>query len=66
MLKKVATRRLVLIAAMVSGVFMMPLLLSMEYLGLPLAPWLVFLLIFLALIWVTPKLDRPMDRVSYA
>ena len=55
-----------LIAAMVSGVFMMPLLLSMEYLGLPLAPWLVFLLIFLALIWVTPKLDRPMDRVSYA
>ena len=67
MLKKVSTWRLVLItAAMVSSVFMMPLLLGMEYLGLSPVPWLVFLLIFLALIWVIPKLDRPMNRVSYA
>lgn len=67
MLKKIATGMLVLItAAMVSSVFMLPLLLGMEYLGLSLAPWLVFLLIFLAVIWMAPKLDRPMDQASYA
>lgn len=67
MLEKVATGMLVLItAALVSGVFMLPLLLGMEHLGLSLAPWLVYLLIFLAVIWVIPKLDRPMDQASYA
>lgn len=67
MLKKVATGMLVLItAAGISSVFMLPLLLGMEYLGISLVPWLVFLLIFLVVIWVTPKLDRPMDQASYA
>lgn len=66
MLKKVVTWMLMLItAATVSGIFMLPLLLGMEYLGLSPAPWLVYLLIFLAVIWVIQKLDRPMNQESY-
>jgi len=68
MLEKVATGMLVLItAAVVSGVFMMPLLLIMEWIGLSLSGWWVFPIVFvIVLIQLGPitKL-RDADRMMW-
>lgn len=68
MLEKVATGMLVLItAAVVSGVFMMPLLLIMEWIDLSLSGWWVFLIVFVIVLiqWGPITKLRDADRMMW-
>lgn len=69
MFDKVATGVLTLItAAVVSGVFMMPLLLIMEWIGLSLSGWWVFLIVFVIVLiqWGPITKAKAEDRMMWA
>lgn len=68
MFDKVATGVLTLItAAVVSGVFMMPLLLIMEWIGLSLSGWWVFLIVFVIVLiqWGPITKAKAEDRMMW-
>lgn len=66
MIGKVASGVLTLItAAIVSGVFMLPLLLIMEWLGLYFSGWWVFLIVFVIVLIQLWPLTREEDRVVW-
>ena len=68
MWNKVATGVLTLItAAIVSGVFMLPLLLIMEWIGLSLSGWWVFLIVFVIVLiqWGPITKLRDADRMMW-
>lgn len=67
MIGKVASGVLTLItAAIVSGVFMLPLLLIMEWIGLYLSGWWVFLIVFVIVLIKLGLLTRDADRMMWA
>jgi hypothetical protein len=67
MIGKVASGVLTLItAAIVSGVFMLPLLLIMEWIGLYFSGWWVFLIVFVIVLIELGPLTRDEDRVMWA
>lgn len=67
MIGKVASGVLTLItAAIVSGVFMLPLLLIMEWIGLYFSGWWVFLIVFVIVLIELGQLTRNEDRVMWA
>lgn len=67
MIGKVASGVLTLItAAIVSGVFMLPLLLIMEWIGLYFSGWWVFLIVFVIVLIELGPLTRDEYRVMWA
>lgn len=67
MLGKVASGVLTMItAAIVSGVFMLPLLLIMEWIGLYFSGWWVFLIVFVIVLIELGPLTRAEDRGMWA
>ena len=66
MIGKVASRVLTLITAtIVSGVFMLPLLLIMEWIGLYFSGWLVFPIVFVTVLIQLGLLTRDENRVVW-
>lgn len=67
MIGKVASGVLTLItAAIISGVFMLPLLLIMEWIGLYFSGWWVFLIVFVIVLIQLGLLTRDENRVMWA
>lgn len=67
MIGKVASGVLTLItAAIVSGVFMLPLLLLMEWIGLYFSGWWVFLIVFVIVLIQLGLLTRDENKVMWA
>lgn len=67
MIGKVASGVLTLItAAIVSGVFMLPLLLIMEWIGLYFSGWWVFLIVFVIVLIQLGPLTKDEDKVMRA